>query len=278
MRSGIMRSGIVLLLAAGLCASAGAAPAFDPERLPNRAPWGPYQVVAEPVRGLGAGARVRVRVVDRARRVLREVRGHTLSLVAFEELTPGPPPELRIDFSSGGAHCCTDTYLFARNAQVTNLLIFHAGNGGIIAIRDLDGDGWAELEAANDALAYLGDIPFALSPTVALVIGWDGRRYTDRTRYFPAVARAFADNYRTELAKVLRQTGPEAALEQRANALGYYASLLVIGREGEARRWIDAHAPPALRAWVGGLAPQVRAALARTGQRIRVSQQRVLGP
>jgi len=266
-----------LILGAALARGATAGPAFDPERLPNRASWGPYQVIAEPVSGV-EGARHRVRIVDGAGRPVREVRGHTLSLVAFEEVTGRPPAEVRIDVYSGGAHCCLTTYVFTRAPEVRNLFIFDAGNGGLIAIRDLDGDGRPEVEAANDALAYLGEIPFAVSPTVALVIGWDGRRYTDRTRHFPAVARTFAASYREELAKTLRLSGPEAELEQRANALGYYANLLVIGREGEARRYLDAHAPPALRGWVLGLAPQVRSRLARTPQRITMSQRPVLGP
>ena len=263
------------LLAAVACGLTAPPRKYDPEKLPYEATWGPYTVVVEKT-GTDDFAPQRLQVRDAHGASLREVRDQRVMAVAFEEFTGSGSPELHVTTLSGGAHCCGKDYVFTHEGGLRNLLIFDGDNGGINAIKDLNGDGRPEILASSDALAYFGDLCYACSPTLKMVIGWDGRRYADQTRRFPADARALAQEYRRDFLKTRHQKGDTAEEMRRMNAAGYYGNALMVGDGPAARRWLLANAPAATRGWLLAHEVDLRRAVSAGAGRIRVSQAKVL--
>jgi hypothetical protein len=248
---------------------------YDRDRLPYRAQWGPYRVVVETAK-IDDEDRQRVQIFDASGKVLREVRDERILDVAFVELTGTGDPELYVSGYSGGSHCCGTEYYFTHDGGLRNLLIFDAINGGIGRIRDLNRDGRPELTASSDALSYFGNLHYAASPWVQMVIAWDGTRYTDQTRRYPAAARRAARKYRAEFLAALKQHGEDAEERRRGTAAGYYGNALVIGEGVGARQWLLQHAPRTTRQWLLEHEADLREAVAANKRKIRVSQQPVL--
>jgi hypothetical protein len=132
------------------------------------------------------------------------------------------------------------------------------------------------LIASSDALAYLGSLPYGNTPWLQSVIGWNGRRYEDQTRRYPAGTRRQAREYREALLAARKQSGDEGELCRRSAAAGYYGSAWVIGEGDSARRWILQQAPRSTRRWFLRHEADVREAIRWIQRvRIRVSQQPV---
>ncbi len=244
---------------------ASAFPPYDSQKLPYRAAWGSNRVVVE--RTGQDFPRVRARALDASRRVLRQVNEWDIADVAFHEIAPRGLPELVVTGYSGGAHCCFMDYVFTADGGVKTLLVFAGGNGRISAVQDLDGDGWSELIAHNDALAYFDDLCYACSPGLTIVIGWDGRRFIDRTRRFPQFARREAAEERKRFLTALPSTDQYAEEERRSAALGYFANMILLGEGPAARTWLLARAPESTRRWLVAEERDLRNALARTGRK-----------
>lgn len=253
-----------------------APPKFDPEKLPYQAVWGPYTVVAEKT-GDEQFPTQRARVVDARGRTEREVRDERIADVSYPALT-GKEPDLRVDAFSGGAHCCSTTYFFTREGGLRNVLIFEGSNGGVNAVKDLNGDGRPEIIASSDALAYFGGLPYAASPWIVMVIGWDGRRYVDQTRRFPERSLKQAAQYKAEFSKALRQKGDMAEDIRRSAAAGYYANSLAAGKGPAEWQWLVARAPTATRKWLEKNRKDLDQTPAVSAGKIRVSQEKILQP
>jgi len=247
-------------------------------KLPYRLQWGPYRVAVEEVKRGTEEPYQRVRILDPLGAVLREVQDSQFESVALQEITGGGTPELYLHGYSGGAHCCGMEYYFTRDGGLRNLLVFEGANQEISKVQDLDGDGRPELIAGSDVLAYFGDLPYAASPPLTLVIGWNGSKYADQTRKFPEPVRRQAAIYRAEFMKALPKKDEFAETDRRGAALGYYASLLSIGEEARARTWLMQTAPAATRRWLEENDAEIRRSVAGSARKIRSSQAKVLLP
>jgi hypothetical protein len=267
----VTRASILSLMLAILLAPAK----YDEQKLPYTAPWGPYRVLVESFQR-GEESLHRVRILDGEGHPLREVRDARVLAAAFLELTGGRDPELHVSTYTDGAHCCTTDYYFTREGGVRNLLIFDGFNGGVIAAKDLNGDGRPELIASSDTLAYFGGISYAQSPWIRMVIGWDGRRYTDQTRRYPDGSRREVRRYQDAFLATFKQRDQWAEESRRGAAAGSYANALAIGEGAAARRWLMRHAPVITWRWLRENEPKLRAAVAEGRSKIRVSQQTVL--
>lgn len=231
--------------------------------------WGQYNVVM--YYHVEDWVQVQVQIQDRRGEVLREIwsSGKMLEDDNFVELTGGGTPELHIQTYSGGAHCCYVDYYFTQDGGLRNLLIFLGSNSAIYEVKDLNGDGRPELIANNDTLAYFDDLSHGSSPYMTMVIGWDGKRYVDQTRRYPALARQEARKYQTELLE------DPIDYSLRSVALGYYAISLVIGEGQAARAWLLKHADKETKEWLLSNEEELRRQLAKTCK-VGVSQNQVL--
>jgi hypothetical protein len=96
-------------------------------------------------------------------------------------------PELAIFKTSGGAHCCRTDSLFTLADHPIERLRFEAGNAGGLRAEDVDGDGKLELVSADDALAEIGDVPYAFTLFLPVVFARDARgAWTRSTPRFKA--------------------------------------------------------------------------------------------
>ena len=253
-------------------------PKFDADTtLPYRAPWGKYTVVVEKT-GNDEFAPQRLRVLDVLGTVVREIQDQKVLLVEFPEMTNGGTPELQVTTHSGGAHCCGTDFIFTQEGGLRNLLTFDGRNYGVRGIKNLGGDARPEILAESDVLAYAGDLPYAASAPVALVIGWDGARYVDQTRRYPQASLARAREFQQIFLKARNKRGEFAETERRSGAGGYWANMEAVGRGAEAQAWLDSRLPASTRAWWRKYKADWRKAVASSSKKIRVSQQRVLRP
>jgi hypothetical protein len=135
---------------------------------------------------------------------------------------------------TGGAHCCSE-YMVFRDTYTGILLDdwFSLGNGGIVGVEDLDGDGVPELEGWDDRLAYFADQPYVASPSLPLVLCRTAEgKYTDCTAQFPERMQAAADEFEASLSDaVQRQASDE---EKRSYALGLVTAYLLLAPTDEA--------------------------------------------
>jgi hypothetical protein len=270
----------LILLAMGARPSHSELPAYNGDKLPYRARWGPYSLVVDAVPGHTEESDPRqvLRLTDASGKLVKEVRGNRFAVVEAVELTGKGGPELHATTFTGGAHCCSTEYYFTRDGgTVRNLLVFDSANGGINGHKDLNGDGRREILAANDAFAYFEGIAYAFSPHVPMTLAWDGTRYTDATAKFPARARQEARYYQTEFLKARAAKDELAEETRRALALGYYANLAAVGEEARAAAWLRKNAPRPSRDWVLRRAPLIRRTLLASRKKIGASQARVVG-
>ena len=134
---------------------------------------------------------------------------------------------------TGGAHCCSEYLVFSeRPGGIQQDDYFSLGNGGIVGVEDLDGDGIPELDAWDDRLAYFPDLSYAASPSLPLVLCRTGEgTYTDCTILFPDRMQAAADAFEAQLSDaVQRQAGDE---EKRSPALGLVTAYLLLAPTDE---------------------------------------------
>jgi hypothetical protein len=93
-------------------------------------------------------------------------------------------PELAIFKTSGGAHCCRTDLLITLDDRPVERLRSEGGNAGGLRAEDLDGDGKLELLSTDDALAELGDVPYAFTLFLPVVFELEGARWIRRTPRF----------------------------------------------------------------------------------------------
>lgn len=262
-----------------LGASAATAPPakYDEEKLPYQAQWGAFTILVEKA-GTEEFAPERARILGAGGKVLREIRDQRITAVEFPEMNGGGAAELAVEGYSAGAHCCSTRYYFTQDGGLKNLLIFDARNYGVSEVKDLNGDGRMELIADSDVLAYWHGLSFAGSPSITLVIGWDGSRYVNQTRRYPERSRKDAGKYRSEFLKVLKSRAEGAEEGRRAAAIGYYCNSLAIGEGPAARAWLLSRMPPATRRWFLAGEKDLGRMLAESRRKIRVSQAAILKP
>lgn len=77
--------------------------------------------------------------------------------IQIAELDPNNPyPEIVVSFFSGGAHCCSVTYIITSNADGSDWKTIDVGefDGGPLLAVDLDGNGVYEFETRDNAFLY----------------------------------------------------------------------------------------------------------------------------
>jgi hypothetical protein len=134
---------------------------------------------------------------------------------------------------TGGAHCCSEYLIFSEGpGGIQQDDYFSLGNGGIVGVEDLDGDGVPELNGWDDRLAYFVDLSYAASPSLPLVLCRTGEgTYTDCTIPFPDRMQAAADEFEAQLSDaVQRQASDE---EKRSPALGLVTAYLLLAPTDE---------------------------------------------
>ncbi len=268
---------IALLLVAVDCRLAAQPGNYDELKLPHKLAWGPYTVLVEK-ESRDEFSPERLRIQDASGKVLREVRDQRVVSVALQEINGGGAPELYVQAFSGGAHCCSlDLYFTRDGGQVKNELLYQGDNYGMVAAKDLDGDGRPEFIAGNDALAYFGGLSYAGSPSLTMIVGWDGKRYADLTRRFPERSRASMRRYQDEFLKALKSRDDFREERLRASAAGCYGAALTIGTGETARQWVLARAPLSTRRWFLRSEKDLRrAVLGAPREKIRVDQSPVI--
>jgi hypothetical protein len=196
--------------------------------------------------------------------VLLDVRGTGLlrsGVKSLEDFTGDGVPELHLMGWTGGAYCCYTDLLFQRTPQgVRNILIFGGReyhlhktlNGAQSPMRDLDGDGRAELTVENDAIAHVNGSTHGA--TSVLILRWNGARFVAATQKFPALARVRAFEYRSA---VLRKTDFQGVGGSDLLA-GYYANAVLAGETQAARTWLRA---AGYGAWLLETQAEIEAAL-----------------
>ncbi|THF69414.1 hypothetical protein E7T06_12040 [Deinococcus sp. Arct2-2] len=162
-------------------------------------------------------------------------------------LRPGGMPELVVSTFSGGAHCCSTSYIFTQDTgSVQNIGIINESNYGFSPV-DLNKDGTFELVFVLDTLAYF-DYSYADSPGLSSVIGWDGIRLADRTRAYAYVPSQEAARELKELRSRMIDYPDLESLTPRLS--GYYGNMILAGRGAEAEKVIAALPGVApLKAW-----------------------------
>lgn len=162
-------------------------------------------------------------------------------------LRPGGMPELVVRTFSGGAHCCSTSYIFTQDTgSVQNIGIIDESNYGFSPV-DLNKDGTFELVFVLDTLAYF-DYSYADSPGLSSVIGWDGIRLADRTRAYTYVPAQAAARELKELRSRMIDSPDLESLTPRLS--GYYGNMILAGRGAEAEKVIAALPGVApLKAW-----------------------------
>ncbi|WP_216319483.1 hypothetical protein [Deinococcus aestuarii] len=221
---------------------------------PRTLTWGPMTVTVtpRPAGTLDADAQARAVVRNGARTVLT-VSGWDVR-AELQPLRPGGSPELVLTAFSGGAHCCFTNYVFTQDTgRVENLAIIDGGDFGTL-FSDLNRDGTKEVLLYSNTLAYY-DWPFAATPALLTVLGWDGVRLADRTRAYAYVPAQEAARLLRELQDGLQGLpSPEARdltlLKSRLG--GYYTNMILAGQSTRAEAVLTSQVFPnsaPLRDW-----------------------------
>ena len=215
-----------------------AAPGPRPRHAIPPRPSPPVPVVTVERHAWGSDT-VEVRRVDDhdAQVTIRDHNGPVIELgdfsatIGFRDVTGDGIAELQVVLDGGGSCCSGVEHWYQRTDRVRRLFAIDRGRGeGLTEVRDLDHRGRPELIFAlthwlGDAFACTSSPGCRLDRVV--VLGWDGHRYRDRTRAFPAAARALARSY---LASVDD--------EPLASLAGYYGNAVTVGDGPAAARRI----------------------------------------
>jgi hypothetical protein len=228
------RLGLVGLL---LTASAVAWPANAQDSAAPVVPktWGRYTLKLSPApTGSNQVQDQTLSLLD-GKKVVQKVSGFFVN-AELQPLRPGGLPELVVSSFSGGAHCCTTELIYTQdNGRLENLGILDLGNYDV-GFHDLNGDGTRELIVYSDNLAYY-DWSYADSPALKTVLGWDGLRLADRTRFYPYVPAQAAAAY-LKVAQGLLPLAPEpSSLDSLKSQLsGYFVNMVLAGKGLEAEK------------------------------------------
>jgi subtilisin-like proprotein convertase family protein len=158
-------------------------------------------------------------------------------LLSVRDLDSDGEPEIVLELSGTGAHCCqiTEVYRYRAARRRYALTFREWGNYAEAVLRDLDRDGRPEFVSADGGFCYSCLYPILGYPLQI----WEFRRgrYFDVTRRFPAVVRRAAEKLWHEYRQIRmdrRLRLPRAARTVLIDA--YVAEKAMIGEGGEAWR------------------------------------------
>lgn len=246
--------------------------------LPYRARWGTYNLVVEQIGKDEDGSPQHVVIRDRRGRTQREIRAWGVTGVNLTRLTGHSPAELHIALWTGGAYCCyTDVY-FTLQGGLHNILIFDGGELGIRGIKDLNHDGVPEIITENPVLGDYSAYNFHRHWPLITILGWDGKQYVDVTRRYPQRSlREAAQRKRDVLDAQRVPVGERREWDLQDKITAYYANMMNVGREREAKRWLVAHLNVSEKRWLRQNESELRRIVATSAQRrAYVSQTKVI--
>ncbi len=152
--------------------------------------------------------------------------------LAFEaDLDGDRVEEAIVSYYSGGAHCCLEYHIFASSREgIAEGDVFSLGNGSVSEVTDLDGDGIPEILATDDRLSYVGELPYAGSPILPLVLcRTEDTTYRNCTEQFPGTLEDAASQFEGRLQHAVDEgLYPE---EIKGAALGLLATYLLSNQE-----------------------------------------------
>ena len=193
--------------------------------------------------------------------------------VFFRDVTGDGEPELFIHAGTRGAYSYWTMFIFRMTEHgPENILEYYSGRVGTLQtpeqdreweshwndrswnimnlrcyVKDIDGNGVPEMIMADSSIEHLcGEThgPYALA-----VLEWNGKRFMDKTRRFPELARKAALGYADD--------GKDGAYpaDDRQGIIGqslmpYYANMILAGQEKEARAWIRKNGNAEILKWL----------------------------
>jgi hypothetical protein len=163
--------------------------------------------------------RARLKIWNGARLIVNHPIQLTSHYAAIRELSVrqldgAGPPEVVLNQYSGGAHCCSSTWIYTGAHRVVKDW-FHSPP----VLRDVDGDGIPEFHGADSGFAYAFG-SFASSGFPAKVWRYTGTAVIDVSRAFPAEVQADMAQQYARYQAAVSGTSPEGA----RGALAAYAA------------------------------------------------------
>jgi len=179
-------------------------------------------------------ARSGVTVYDQPVRFVREDRlapgRPSERSILLRQLDPDPEPEVLLDVTTGGAHCCLLSNVYDFNgAGYTR--VGHRWNDPGYVLRNLDRRGRPEFVSGDPRFATLYT-SFAESRFPIQIWRFQGRRFRAVTRSFPRTVRRDRDR-QLRFYRTLRRQGADV----RGALAAYQADNYLLGRSTAARGW-----------------------------------------
>lgn len=131
-------------------------------------------------------------------------------------------PEVLLDLYSGGAHCCTSTWIYRFTGTSYTGTPVEWGDFAY-NLKDLDGDGIPELVTNDDRFAY-AFTAYAEDWFPPRVMQYRAGKLSDVTRHFPALARVDAKR-----ALKIYHSKNRRQLDLRGVVAGYVADQYLLG-------------------------------------------------
>ncbi len=228
------------------------APPFTPNKLPYRLTWGATVVVAEVAHGKDSDdGDQQVRIVDASGHLLRHIKADLVEDVRLVKPLVAGEQGLLIA-TTGGNSGRGDYYGFGKSVFGKGIANrFHVSDATQVDVKDLNGDGTAEIIAVY----RLEDIDGGgehHGAYVTVVYQWNGTKYVEATRSFPALTRAREKEDQAALAAIEAKASQSSASQGYAAsgasdpeidghfnaAVGYLMNAMIAGDGTEAKAWL----------------------------------------
>lgn len=172
--------------------------------------------------------------------------------VTVRDLDGDSEPEVIADLFSGGAHCCTYSYIYRYDPEKPGYvrLRWFWGEAGY-RLRDLDQDGVPEVSSLDNRFLELFTAR-AFSALPIQIWRYDRGTMTDVTREFPP---SIESDLRAQLRRyrLIRRQRERESRDVRGALAAYLADSFLLGRGPEGWRYVcSKQRRGELRAWSGG--------------------------
>jgi hypothetical protein len=141
-------------------------------------------------------------------------------------------PEVLLDLYSGGAHCCTFTWIYRFNGTTYTGTPVSWGDTGY-TLADLDRDGIPEFSSYDDKFAYTFT-DYADSWFPPLILQYRAGKITDVTRSYPAVVHKEA----ARAIRAFKSRKNRRERDLRGVVAAYAADQCLLGQPGKAWRFV----------------------------------------
>ena len=223
---------------------------YAPDKLPYHLRWGAYTVVAEIAAGKDRdGGDQQVRIVDASGHLLCRIGADRVQDIRLVKPLVASEQGLLIS-TAGGNSGLGNYYGFGVGASNR----FHVSDAIQVDVKDLNGDGTAEIIAVYRIEDMDGGGEHH-GPQVTVVYQWNGTKYVQATRIFPALTRTKEKEYQAALLAIAAKASQsnaapgksEPEIDGHLNAIvGYAANAIMVGDQVEAQAWLKDNISAAL--------------------------------